>query len=159
MKIKNSFCTGSFVLLLFLTASVYAQSAEPLNPFEQFIGEWKLNNSLQVFEWGPGKTSVIGKSYRISETSRTLVSEGMWFWHPGEQQIKGYVTATNMPVSFFDYTTTFENGRMISDLSAYDKKGNKSSYKELMELTSDSTYKWTLMQQGEVVMERLFRRK
>lgn len=164
MKKKIASWSGIGMLsVILLTATfkpVYAQPAEPLKPFEQFIGEWKLDNAVQVFEWGVGKTSVMGKSYRLdSDKSRTLISEGMWFWHPGEQKVKGFFMAINMPVVFFDYTTRFQDRKMVSELSSFDKTGNKSSYTEWMELQSDSTYKWTLMQKGNVVMNGVFTRK
>lgn len=164
MKKKIASWSGIGMLsVILLTATfkpVYAQPAEPLKPFEQFIGEWKLDNALQVFEWGVGKTSVIGKSYRIgSDESRILVSEGMWVWHPGEKKIKGYITATDMPVVFFDYTTRFEDGKMVSELSSFDRTGKKSSYTEWMELQSDTTYKWTLIQNSDVIMNGVFTRK
>jgi hypothetical protein len=161
MKNKIMLCLSIFLLSIALLPTLsYSQSTNPLQPFEQFIGEWELDNSLQVFEWGPGKTSVMAKSYQIgSDGSQTLVSEGMWFWHPGVQRIKGYITAINMSVSFFDYTTKFKNAKMMSELSAYNKKGNKSVYTEVMEMQSDSTYKWTLFQQDNTVMEGVFKRK
>ncbi|SHF38895.1 hypothetical protein SAMN05443144_10834 [Fodinibius roseus] len=163
MKNKIMLCLSYFLLsiaIALLPTLSYSQSTNHLQSFDQFIGEWELDNSLQVFEWGPGKTSVMAKSYQTgSDGSRTLVSEGMWFWHPGKQEIKGYVTATNIPVVFFDYTTTFENGGMASDLTAYDKNGIKSAYREVMEMQSDSTYKWILMQQGKAVMEGVFMRE
>ena len=94
------------------------QSAlDHLAPFEQLIGgQWYLEGSYQEFEWGVGRRSVRSRSYFIIEGEPKLVSEGIWFWHPGERQIRGVVTAIDMPVVFFDYTTRFEGNRMVSDL-------------------------------------------
>jgi len=160
-KIRSGNSVGMLLaMFVIIHHPVFGQPAEQLKPFERFVGNWILDNSLQVFEWGPGRTSVIGKSYQIeSDESRTLLSHGMWVWHPGEQRIKGYISATNMPITFFDYSTKFENGRMVSDLAAYDKNGNKSVYEEVMEINSDSTYKWTLFQNGKAIMEGIYVRK
>lgn len=154
-------CTaiGMFILLCFARlAPGQTGSASPLEPFDKFIGTWKLDNAEQVFEWGVGRTLVRARSYRITETGRHLVGEGVWFWHPGEAQIMGYSTATGMPVELFDYTTSFKENKMVSDLYAYDKNGKASQYREIMEMTSDSTYRWMLIQEGKTIMEGTFNR-
>jgi hypothetical protein len=121
-----------------------AQSSDALAPFERLVGgEWHMDDSYQVFEWGVGKRSVTGKSYFVVEGKDVLVSEGSWFWHPGEQEIKGYFTAVNMPVDFFDYTTRFEDGDMINDLVGYGEMGG--DYHERWEFTDDRHFKWTLL--------------
>jgi hypothetical protein len=141
------------------TQTLSGQAVEKLAPFDRFIGEWKMDSALQVFEWGPGKSSVIARSYQIDNEgngSKTLVSQGIWFWHPGKQKIKGYVSAINMPVSFFDYSSKFVNGALFSELEAYDTNGRKSFYHESMEITSDNTYEWKLSQEGQVIMQGVF---
>ncbi len=82
----------------------WAQDTDPateaLAPFERLIGgAWYLDDGYQVFEWGVGRRAVISKSYTLANGQATLVSEGMWMWHPGEKAIKGYFTAVNMPSS------------------------------------------------------------
>jgi len=147
-------------LVLFMVGMATSQPVEQLKFFEPFIGEWILDNTLQVFKWGPGQTSVIAMSYRLDKNhSRTLISQGMWVWHPGEEQVKGYITATNMPVSFFEYTTSYKTGKMASDLFTYDKTGNKTEYREEMKIDSDTTYTWILLRRNEIVMEDTFTRK
>ena len=150
-------CFNACLQLSDVAKPVMSQPVYHLQSFEAFIGTWKLDNSLQVFEWGPGKSSIIAKSYRIEpDGAGTLVSSGIWVWHPGEQEVKGYISATNMPVSFFEYSTEFENGSMVSQLSAYDRNGNKTVYREMMQLDTDTTYQWTLYRQQEAIMEGTF---
>lgn len=124
---------------------LFAEDAEdPLAPFEQFIGhEWHLDGSVQVLEWGLGKQSVVTRSYFIVEGERKLVSEGMWFWHPGAKEIRGIFTAIMMPVNLFEYTTRFEGDMMISDLVTFTPDGQREEHRETWALSDDS-YKWTL---------------
>jgi len=120
-------------------------AAGPLAPFERLIGgQWHLDGSYHEFEWGLGRQSVRSRSYFIVEGEPKLVSEGIWFWHPGEKQIKGAFTAIDMPVVFFDYTVRFEGNKMVSDLVAFDAEGNKSAYVETWEFTDDTHYEWKL---------------
>ena len=122
------------------------QSAlDPLATFERLIGgQWHLEGSYQEFEWGVGGLSVRSRSYFIIEGKPKLVSEGIWFWHPGEKQIKGVFTATDMPVVFFDYTTRFEGIRIVSDLISYGAKGNETVYVETRDFTDATHYVWKL---------------
>lgn len=122
-------------------------AANPLAPFERLIGgRWRLDDSYQAFEWGLGRLSVKSRSYSIVGGLPKLVGEGLWFWHPGEQRIKGYFTTVGMPVAFFDYTTRFEDDRMVSELRAYDATGSATRYVEVWEFTDADHYAWSLMQ-------------
>lgn len=117
----------------------------PLSHFDSLIGgEWHQKGGYQVFEWGVGKKSVRAENYFIVDGKPQKVSEGVWFWHPGEQQIKGYFTATNMPVEFFDYTTRFTEAGLESDLSAYDANGNTTQFLEKWEFIEQNRVEWTL---------------
>ena len=120
-------------------------AAQPLAPFERLIGRWHLGDSHQEFVWGVGRQSVMARSYFLVDGEPRLVSEGMWFWHPGEERIKGIVTAINMPVTFFDYTTRFEGDKMVSELISYDADGKASYYVETFEFVGESQYEWTLL--------------
>ena len=138
--------------------------SNPLAPFERLIGgEWHLDGSFLELEWGVGKTSVRGRSYLVGEDSPRLVSEGFWFWHPGEDQIKGYFTAVEMPAVLFDYTTKFEEGRMVNELRTYDAAGSETSYVEIWEPVGDSHYEWALLAKTpdglEEVMSGTYERK
>ncbi|MBT8395904.1 MAG: hypothetical protein HKO65_12845 [Gemmatimonadetes bacterium] len=120
--------------------------ANPLAPFERLIGgEWHLDGSYLELEWGVGRTSVRSRSYFVGEGSPRLVSEGIWFWHPGEEEIRGVFTAVDMPAVLFDYTTTFDGDRMVNDLRTYDAAGSETVYVETWELIDDSHYEWRLL--------------
>ena len=138
-----------------LAAPAFSQDAgdrpaagDPLAPFEQLIGgQWHLEGSYQEFEWGVGKRSVKARSYFVVDGNPRLVAEGMWFWHPGEQQIRGFFTAIDMPVAFFDHTTRFEGNKMVSDLRAYAPDGKETVFVETWEFTEESHYEWRLTSQ------------
>jgi hypothetical protein len=119
--------------------------SNPLSGFEPLIGgEWYQDGGYQTFEWGVGKKSVITEIYFIMDGEAQKVSEGVWFWHPGEQQIKGYFTAINMPVEFFDYTTRFTEEGLESDLSAYDSSGDRTRYTEAWIIEDEDQISWIL---------------
>ncbi len=151
-RILHRFTCAIFALaLLFLSvARLIAQentavSSDPLQPFSRLIdGEWHTEGSYQVFEWGVGKKSVKSRSYFKIDGKPKLVSEGLWFWHPGEKRLKGYFTAIEMPVVFFDYTTKFEENKMVNELKSYSPKGKEENYLEIWEFTDDNHYVWTL---------------
>lgn len=124
-----------------------AQSAEAdhLAPFERLIGgEWHLEGSYQSFSWGVGKRSVISENYFLVDGKRKKVAEGTWFWHPGEQKIRGYFTAINMPVVLFDYSTAFEGEVMRSELKSYSAEGREEIYLETWEFTGENSFEWSL---------------
>ena len=131
---------------------VYAQAEDsptsapnPLSKFERLVGgRWHLEGSYQEFEWGVGRRSVIARSYFVVEGKPKLVSEGIWYWHPEEKQIKGIFIATDMPVEVFEYTTRFEGASIISELVAYNADGIKTTYKEVWEFLDDAHFVWTL---------------
>jgi hypothetical protein len=87
---------------------------------------------------------VKSKSFAQAGGVATLVSEATWFWHPGERVIKGYATAIEMPVAMFDYTSRFEDGNLVSDLTAYAPDGTGQEDLETFEFTGPDTYVWTL---------------
>lgn len=122
-----------------------AQAADHLAEFGRLIGgQWHLEGSFQEFEWGVGRQSVKTRGYFVIAGEPRLVSEGMWFWHAGEQRIKGIVTAIDMPVVLFEYTTWFEGNNMVSDLVAYTADGGKTAYTEKWEFLDDTRFEWSL---------------
>lgn len=127
-------------------AAPASESANPLDPFEQLIGgKWHLgDSSYQEFEWGVGRRSVKARSYFVVDGEAQLVSEGIWYWHPGEQTIKGTFTAKDMPFWLFDYTTRFEEDSMLSELAAYTGDGKLLAYTERIEFLDANRYEWTL---------------
>jgi hypothetical protein len=133
------------LLVLLVPSLCIAELAGPLSPFSKLIGgKWESEGTYQTFHWGVGQASVIARSFFIVEGKAMPVSEGSWYWHPGEQRIRGHFTAINMPVSLFDYTTTFVEDTMRNDIRAYDKAGNETRYEEVWAFTSDHEYVWSL---------------
>jgi len=127
------------------TPSHPSSSEEPLAPFERLIGgKWHTEGSYQEFAWGVGRRSVTSSSYFLIDGEPRLVSEGLWYWHPGEERIKGVFTAVDMPVVLFDYTTRFEGDQMVNELLSYDASGSEHAYKETWNFTGGTHYVWKL---------------
>lgn len=121
------------------------KSTNPLAPFERLIGgEWHQPGNYQVIEWGVGQKVVTSRHYFLMDGQPVLVSEGFWFWHPGEQAIKGYFVAIEMPVEVFEYTTTFEGNKMVSELKAFNPDGGEENYVEEWEFSGDDQYEFSL---------------
>ena len=118
-----------------LATNTAAQPDEnPLAPFAGFIGgRWYLEDSYMELEWGVGQRSVNARNYFIVNSEPKLVSQGFWYWHPGERQIRGIFTAIDMPVVLFLYAARFEGDTMIGDLRAYGPDGKE---KETLRLDS-----------------------
>ena len=131
--------------LLSLVSAAAEDDAKPLQPFERLVGgQWHLQNTFLVFEWGVGRKSVRARSYRVIAGEAKLVSEGAWYWHAGDGAIKGVFTAIDMPVELFDYTARFEGDTMFFDLSAYAASGNETRFSETWKFVDDSHFEWTL---------------
>ncbi len=121
------------------------ESTDPLAPFERLVGgRWSIEGSYQEFEWGLGRRSVKARSYFVVDGEPILVSEGMWYWSPAEERIRGVFTAIEMPVVHFDYTTRFEGDVMLNELRSYDADGGETVYEETWEFTDDDHFLWKL---------------
>lgn len=153
---------ASFVSVLGASESdgFTGRSENPLAPFERLVGgQWHLDDSFLVFEWGVGRRSVKARSYFVVEGRPRLVSEAVWFWHPGEKRIKGFGTAIDMPAAFFDYTTLFDAESMKSELAAYSVTGERSDYVETWRFVGESLYEWSLHDaDGKRIMEGTYER-
>lgn len=123
-----------------------ADATNPLAPFAHLIGgDWYLDGpdgayTHHHFEWGVGQKTVVSRSYTPDNNGEILVSEGFWFWHPAEQTIKGYHIAIEMPVEVFEYITTFEGSKMVSELKATDLEGAVNDLIETWEFTDNDHY-------------------
>lgn len=152
MKISYSMVLALAALIFLMpeTARLDSESGDsparqPLAGFERLIGgQWHLEGSYQEFEWGAGQRSVKARSYFLIEGEPKLVSEGIWFWHPDEREVKGVFTAVDMPMELFEYTTRFKGDSIVSNLVAYTSEGQKSVYTERWQFLDDSSLKWTL---------------
>ena len=138
------------IFLMYSSGVLFAQETEENSPdslshFSRLIGgEWHMGYSYQVFEWGVGKKSVKSSGYFVIDGKPKLVSEGIWVWHPGEQKLKGYFTAIDMPITFFDYTASFDGTNMENELKSYSPRGTVENYVETNEFIDDDHYIWTL---------------
>ena len=164
----NSFRKVALFLVLMLLMPVIAVSKAETNPMSSFSwligGKWEMKDgTYHTFEWGLGKRSVKAKTYFKVEDEYVLVSEGLWFWHPGEKLIKGYFTAKNMPFVFMEFTTKFEDRKMINKLKAIAKDGKVSHYSSTWSPIGKDGYSWKLFtgEEGSLkeVMKGDFKRK
>jgi len=89
--------------------------------------------------------SVVTRGYFVINGKPKLVSEGLWIWHPGEKKLKGYFTAIEFPVVFFDYTTSIEKNKIVSCIKTYSSQGTEDNFTDIYEFTDDDHYKWTLL--------------
>ena len=145
MKSNRTLAITVAVIALLMTSNVNSQDAHPLQGFERLMGgQWHLDESYQEFEWGVGRQSVRARSYFAVDGQPKLVSEGYWYWHPGEKQIKGLFTAIDMPVVLFEYTTRFEGSTMVNDLTTFAANGNETTFAETWEFVDDMQFEWKL---------------
>ncbi len=151
---KTRVCSVAALFLLFLLVSGPGISAEsedhPLAAFEPLIGgEWTLGDGYQVLEWGVGKRSVIARSYQRDPGGPRLVSEGIWFFHPGKDAVVGYFTAVDMGIALFEYRTVAGKDGLESEIVTWDEQGRASRYLERWTLQGEDSYLWQLMTTGE----------
>lgn len=145
MKSNGKLAITIAVIALLMTSNVNSQDAHPLQGFERLIGgQWHLDKSYQEFEWGVGRQSVRARSYFVVEDQPKLVSEGYWYWHPGEHKIKGLFTAIDMPVVLFEYTTRFEGNTKVNNLKTFAANGNETIFAETWEFVDDMHFEWEL---------------
>jgi hypothetical protein len=133
-------------LLLFLAVSATGlpipASTSPLDAFGALVvGEWKVEGSRHVLEWGVGQKVIRSRSYQKSEQGWTLVGEGMWFWDAGQNTIRGLVVAIGMPVDLFDYRSEVRGGEIVHKLSAQGPAGGE--FVERWVFSGDE-YRWSL---------------
>jgi hypothetical protein len=130
------------------TGESSAAPGNPLAPFERMIGgQWHIPTTYQTVEWGVDKKSVVARAYLTTDRGDKLVSEGMWYWHPGEKAIKGHFVAVGMGIDLFEYTTRFEGDRMINYLVTYGSDGARHEYEETWDFRGDDEIVWTLWSQ------------
>lgn len=122
-----------------------SQSITAMQPFARIIGTWRNKAHTELIhhvEWGVEQRIVNMHSHA---PDGTLVSEGSWFWHPGEGAIKGVAVAVKMPVAFFDYTVkSFKGDVLEMALTAYNQAGEPAEHIETWTFTDDDHYTFTL---------------
>lgn len=137
--------------LVLLANVVHAEPHEtetqphPLAGFERLMGgRWQLDNSYQTFEWGVGEMSVVSRSFVQTQSGDKLVSEGVWYVHPGDQVIRGVFTAIDMGIQLFEYETRFEGDEIISKLVTWDDNQQRGEWEERWTFTDKRHYIWEL---------------
>jgi hypothetical protein len=144
-------------LLSFGQGTAIATDEAPANPmaaFERLVGgEWHFGDQYQVFEWGLGKRSIHARGYQVVKGEAKLVSDGLIFYHPGEERLRGYFVAEGMGIDVFDYDITFEGDRMVAALKTFGQLTGE--FEEVWEFTDADHYEWSLLQEtleGKVTM-------
>lgn len=119
----------------------------PLAGFERLIGgRWQLDNSYQTFEWGVGELSVVSRSYVQTLSGDKLVSEGLWFYRPGDQAIHGVFTSMDMGIQLFEYETRFEGEEIVSKLITWDENQQRGEWEERWKFTDEKHFIWELFE-------------
>ncbi|MBT8203092.1 MAG: hypothetical protein KJO87_07295, partial [Acidimicrobiia bacterium] len=119
-------------------------------------------DSYHVFSWGFGRKSITALTYRAGEQP-VLAGDGGWFWHPGEQAIRGFLFAEGMGIDVFEYTSRWDGATLVSDLVTYGTEGSEGHYEERWEFIGPDTYEWSLWARTgaglEQAMSGTFQRK
>jgi hypothetical protein len=156
VRVSILLAAGLILAAMPLLADEHDEASKPLEPFSRLVGgEWHSGANYHVMEWGLGKLSVTTKSYFVADGKPKLVSDGTWFWHPGEQSIKGLATAIDMGIDLWDYTTTFEDNVLRSHIVTYATDGTVAEYVETWEFTDDDTYVWKLFTQTDEGLQEM----
>jgi hypothetical protein len=122
------------------------EEADPWGPMARLVGgAWHMGDSHQVFEWGPGKLALHGRSYRGGEDGPMEVGRGMFYYHPGDGAVRGVFTGVGMGIDLFDYTAvTVEDDRLVFDLRTYGAMAGR--FEEVWEFAGDDQFEWSLAQ-------------
>lgn len=146
------------LLLLFATlvlAPTVVVAEGPLEAFGALVeGRWIADESRHVFEWGVDRRAIRARSYQNTEQGWTLVGEGMWFWDPAEETIRGVAVAIAMPVDLFEYRSEVQDNEIVHALTAHGPAGGE--FVERWRFVGDE-YHWTL-EAGPEPMTATYRR-
>ena len=148
----------AFACLTTATASpALAQVPHPeLEPLARLVGgSWHLGaDSYHIFAWGVGGQSVTTKSYFVLPEGDKLVSEGAFFYHPGEGTLKGFAVAIDMGLDLFEYTIEARGDTLVMDLEVFGPAAGETPLRETWVFTDDQHYVWTLLQQNDEGWQR-----
>ena len=157
MTASRGMWLAAALLVMALPAAVAAQEAHPaLAPLARLVGgRWYLGtDSYHTFAWGVGRQSVTSKSYFILPDGDKLVSEGTFFYHPGEETLKAYAVAIDMGLDYFEYTIEARADTLLMGLEVFGPQAGDKPLRERWVFTDDHHYVWTLFQEGERGWER-----
>ncbi|NKB86741.1 MAG: hypothetical protein GKS06_00775 [Acidobacteria bacterium] len=147
-----------------LTAPAAESSADPLAGFEHLIGgTWTSSSSDHTFEWGVGRKYVRANTYFVDESGEPkLVGQGIWYWDPAAEVIKGISLAIDMPFDVMEMRSRFDGERLINELTTIAADGNKGAYVETWDFTGPNAYEWNLHEgdlDAPVMMSDTFTRR
>jgi len=145
------------LLVMTQPVAVAAQETHPeLAPLARLVGgSWYLGtDSYHTFTWGVGGQSVTSKSYFVLPDGDKLVSEGMFFYHPGEKTLKANAVAIDMGLDYFEYTIEARGDTLVMGLEVFGPEAGDKPLREVWVFTDDDHYIWTLFQEGEGGWER-----
>ena len=122
------------------------EAAWELEGLERLVGgRWYLgDDSYHTFSWGVGGRSLKSESYFVTTGSETLVAEMTFFYHPGEQVVKGYGVAIDMGIDVFEYSIRFADDQIILDLQAFGPSAPDLTLQETWTFIDDDHYEWVL---------------
>jgi hypothetical protein len=144
--------------VMVLPGASSGQEARPeLAPLARLVGgRWYLGeDSYHTFALGVGGQSVTTSSYAVLPDGERLISEGTFFYHPGERVVKGYVVAIDMGLDLFEYAIEAHSDTLVMDLRVFGPQAGTTPLRETWVFTDNDHYVWTLLQQGEDGWERL----
>ncbi len=96
----------------------------PLAPFARLIGgEWHIGPYRHVYEWGVGQRTVVVRTY---DEQGQLASEARWFYHPGEQVLRGY--SVDAGGSLFEMTSRFDGDELYNRLTTWGADGKAANW-------------------------------
>ena len=157
-SVKAAFMVAVTAAALLMPTAGSAQDPRPeVVPLARLVGgSWYLGeDSYHTFELGVGGQSVTSKSYFVLPDGDKLVSEGAFFYHPGEDVVKGYVVAVDMGLDLFEYSVEARADTLLMDLKTFGPQAGETPLRETWVFTDDDHYVWTLFQQGDGGWERL----
>lgn len=117
-----------------------------LDFFDRLVGgHWVMGDAYQSYEWGVGRLSLRGQSYRVVDGDSQLVGEGMLFHHAGDDALRGIFTATGMGIDLFDYTVkSMDENRVVFSLRTFGQLTGE--FEEIWEFVDDDHFDWSLHQ-------------
>jgi hypothetical protein len=165
---KRASWTGALVALLLLQvhaagSALHAQSAPAadsdggaLVDFGALVvGRWETEDSRHDFAWGVGERVLRSTSYAADGDHWVIVSEGWWYWDPGEGTIRGQTVAVGMGIDLFEYRSRVSGSEVVHDLVSHGEFGGVFVERWTFD---EAGYSWTLEQDGERIMGGAFRR-
>lgn len=148
--------TALLCILLSGSPALSAAETGDLSAFDRLPGGcWRLGDSCQEFEFGLDRRRLVARTVIHTPAGERVVSEGAWFYHPGEEQVIGYFIARDMGVEFFEYRTLFHGDVMLSEVTAWDGSGKPRPYRERWTFTGPDSYTWELFEDSAGSMKRV----